>query len=325
MKRAGVQSLVVVVLLAGCRRHEDTGALIERLASPDESVRVDAAYQLARRGEVVVPDLLAALEDDRPLVRDWTIRTLGEMGREAEPAMPRISQALDDVDDDVRASAVIVLGNLRFDSVLPALIVKAKDPSPRVRALAVGTLGMHRNPETLPALGAAMRDLDEDVRVCALGALASFGGASSALLPDILAALDDGSPRVRAAAAGALGAMGPAARPALERLVRVLNEQDESQVQQAAIRAIANSGSEAVPLLVNALRNGARFARLAAADALGRAEAPAKDAIPALKAAIEEGDPLVAAAAEEAVRRIQGAIAAEEAEAREKAEAEEDR
>ena len=58
--------------------------------------------------------------------------------------------------------------------------------------------------------------------------------------------------------------------------------------------------------------------------ALGSMGSSARDALPALKQAVEEGDPLVVGAVEEEIRRIQGAIAADEAEASEKAEAETD-
>jgi HEAT repeat protein len=324
------RGVLLIVLLAGCGRHRSTGALIERLGSADEAVRIDAATELARRGEEAIPDLIAAMNDERPLVRQWAIWTLGEMGPRAEPAIGRLIEALDDTDDDVRRSATVVLGaNLRASSALPSLLQKIKDPAPQVRTASVWALwvmSVHgvSSGAVIPAIANGLHDPDETVRAEAATMLGRFGEEALATLPQILVALDDASPNVRAAAAAAAGAMGPAGRPALDRLVRAFNEDDDHNVRRAATGALAGLGAEAVPALTAALRHRDRFTRVAAAEALGFVEGPAKGALPDLKQAIEEGDPLVVSAAEDAIRRIEGSIAADAAEAREKAEAQVD-
>jgi HEAT repeat protein len=322
MKRPILQSLVMVVFLAGCSRHRSTEALIEDFASADEESRIQAAHALARRGEEVVPDLIEALDDERPLVRDWAIRTLWEMGPGAEAATQRLIQALDDTDHDVRRSATCVLA--ANPSALPLVLLKIKDPAPQVRTASIRALSVHpQDPGAIiPAIAGALHDPDETVRAAAATALGRFPKEATATLPALLAALDDGSPSVRGTAAGIIGEMGPAGRPALDRLVKALNDDVEQGVRQAAAGALAQFGAEALPPLIDALRHRDRFTRVTVVEALGYMGSTAKGAIPALKEAVQEGDPLVVAAAEEAIRRIEGAIAVDQVEAREKAEAE---
>ena len=261
MKRAAVESWVLVVLLTGCSRHPSTGALIEQLGSADEKSRLEAAYALARRGEEVVPAMIEALDDERPLVRDWAIRTLGEMGQRAEPAIPRLVQALDDTDHEVRRSAAFVLGmNLRAPPALPSLILKIQDPAPEVRTASIRALSiLGLDPGVvIPAIAAALRDPEATVRAAAATALGTFPKEATATLPELLAALDDGSPSVRGTAAGVIGEIGPAARPAFDRLVRAMNDDADQGVRKAA--AELSRASAPRPCLRSSMPSGTAIA-----------------------------------------------------------------
>ena len=54
----------------------------------------DAAESLPKMGKAAVPALIKALEGDKANVRNQAIKTLGEIGAAAEPAIPELKKLL---------------------------------------------------------------------------------------------------------------------------------------------------------------------------------------------------------------------------------------
>jgi len=118
-------------------------------------------------------------------------------------------------------------------------------------------------------------------------------------------ALMDESVRVREAAADALAEMGPQAVDAVPALIQALrNEEEDSDLRQAASDALGAIGSEAVPVLVQALADEDERVRWAAARALEDMGPQAVEAIPALIQALRDGDEDVSWAAASALGDI---------------------
>jgi hypothetical protein len=61
-----------------------------------------AASVLSRVGREAVPALRDALDHPSPVVRRWAATVLGSIGSEAEDAIPALTEALSDVDSNVR-------------------------------------------------------------------------------------------------------------------------------------------------------------------------------------------------------------------------------
>jgi HEAT repeat protein len=114
---------------------EELTALVEGLGDSDARIRQGAAKILARLGPAAkpaVPELLQALEDPAPGVREAAGEALRQIGPEAVPALV---QALSAQRADVRESAALALGLIgpAAQNAIPHLReLSANDPSPHV-------------------------------------------------------------------------------------------------------------------------------------------------------------------------------------------------
>ncbi|MCU0703786.1 MAG: HEAT repeat domain-containing protein [Fimbriiglobus sp.] len=86
--------------------------LIDGLKDPDPDVRLNLAVALAKVGPVAVEPLTAALDDSLAERRAGAAYALGQMGVVARPALPKLLDALDDKDLDVRRQASYSLSRL---------------------------------------------------------------------------------------------------------------------------------------------------------------------------------------------------------------------
>jgi HEAT repeat protein len=87
-----------------------TDALIKALKDENGTLREHAAEALGEIGaEVAVPDLTALLDDPDPRVRRDSVRSLGQLGAAAKPAIPKIQKLLQDAELPVRQAAEVAL------------------------------------------------------------------------------------------------------------------------------------------------------------------------------------------------------------------------
>ena len=150
--------------------------LMAGLYKSDESECLHAAYQLAAHGARAIPDLLDSLQDESQHVRRNTCYALSAIG---VPAVAPLIRALEAKNWWVRDSAAEVLGDMGRDAqkAVPALMHAVRDESDAIRshaAEALGTTGQQSD-TAVPALIAATQDAEESVRRNAVFALAQLG------------------------------------------------------------------------------------------------------------------------------------------------------
>lgn len=144
--------------------------------------------------------------------RQQAARDLGQLGLEAQDALPDLLAAVRDPDAGVRGAAVAALGLLGTGdpAVVPAIVAKLKDPAPFVRRAAAEALGiLGQQPKvSVPALVAALGDRDPGVRQAAITAFGMLESSAQQATRPLLHALNDENRGVRGAAALSLLAVG---------------------------------------------------------------------------------------------------------------------
>ena len=134
-----------------------------------------------------------------------------------------------------------------------------------------------------------------------------FDCCNSDIVNDLRRALAAGDKRVRASAARVLGYRGSAAKAALPELIQAISDPKAFRVKQASLLALAKFGPEAAPAidkLIKLLEDPApRFCELAA-HALGKIGPAASAAVGPLKKAGIDEQATVQAAARRALAAI---------------------
>lgn len=227
----------------GPQAREAVPALVERLSSPVEEVRLAAVDAIGQIGAVAAATAAAGCErllgDPSRSVRVAAAGALIGMERVVPRVRGVLSDALAADDPDVQAEAARTIGDWGaagrpFTKPLAELVTGAKDPD--VRAAAATALGDVGATTATAALGAALDDDDADVRCAAAYAVADMPEAARALVRQLVAAVDDDDVRVRIEVATALAHTGdPSARKALETLAA----DDDANVAAAAEDALA--------------------------------------------------------------------------------------
>ncbi len=280
------------------REHLAASTLAAAFQSADAGRRAIAASELPLAAGH--PRFLAlvetALADREPFVRRVAIGVVARLPEAT--ACPRLVRALEDTDEDVRATAS------------RALAKKLGDPrpgeSPEARTARAALL-VHPAPNALVrAEPAPLPDLESArMRRAFL--------ESDRLVPrsvaELTLALESRIPAIAPDAARLLAERGGAAATPV--LVRAL-EDGESPARVAAARALGQvGGPEAVPPLVRALENEDGALRRAAAEALARAGGPAAldDLSRAIANPLDDSD-IAAAAAVLAIEARTGSPAA---------------
>jgi HEAT repeat protein len=249
-----------------------------------------------------LPKLLADLGSKDAQARTRAALALGELGPDAQRAIPALFKVLKDGDENLArdaAQALRAIGAPSRDD-LPLLIAGLRDNSPRVRGYAVEALGKmgpearSAVPNLVPVLRA--KETDPELRQQAARCLGQIGAAAATEgVPALSEALKDSEAVVREAAAEALGKFGGQARAAAPSLIAVVADR-ETTVRRAALAALAQIGpdaKEALPKLKPAFKDADPEVRRHALDVLGRLGAEAvkdKEALEALKAALDDMD-----------------------------------
>lgn len=218
-----------------------TDELFPLLGHPDQRVRLEAELTLASRGPEVAKGLatiaagkplgrpaLAAKGDTSQLfARLHALWALGIIQREHAGLDPQwLLELLIDGNDEVRAQAAHVAGDLRLEGATGRFIQLLHDKSPRVRMYAAIGLARCSSAEAVEPLFALLRELGESDPVLRYACI--YGLSMCAPTARLFAAGDDPSADVRIAAVVALRRRNDAA------VARFLDDGDPRVALEAA-------------------------------------------------------------------------------------------
>ena len=224
--------------------------LIRELQDTDSDVRSIAAVTLGEIGpeaEDAVPILIKLLQDQdaEGFVRANAATALGKIGEGASKAVHTLINALRDQDKYVRRDAAEALEKIGT----PRTIKTVKD-----RYRVVIPLGWTGSEDEVPALIQALQNENKDVRVNASWTLRQRLKISSKAVPILIKALQDQDEWVRYHAAMALGEIGESASKAVPALINALQDQDK-YVRKYATGALGKIGKATVPVLIQTLKD----------------------------------------------------------------------
>jgi HEAT repeat protein len=247
----------------------------------------DVGKALAGGGRAAVPVLAEMLRQSDHRVHQQALLTLTVIGSEAEEARPALEEFLGtEADRTCLDMAMRLLVRMERRAAVDAVVqALERNPSAQGRAWAARSLG-GLGPEAhggLPALEQALRDDDQNVQVSAASAIWQLEHRSGPILPVLIDVIKSGHEEgVRAAVAGArqswTAGTPPIAMP--------------DDVTAAAIRLLLDMGSEskeAVPLLLEASKDGRPAVRRRVALVLGLIGRGVRKAVPGLVEALQQG------------------------------------
>ncbi|MBY0526432.1 MAG: HEAT repeat domain-containing protein [Gemmataceae bacterium] len=285
--------------------------LVRALRDKDNWVSALAAEALGEMGEGAadaIPGLVRSLRHVTPKVRANAAEALGKMGEAAQPAVRALETALVDAEDSVRSAAIRALGEIGHltETATAAVLAALEDPNPEVRASAVEAVG---NREELRSCGSshllhAVADANDGVKIEVAKALSRVVGDTSAVVAGLCQLLSDDNGAVQSQAALALGKLGTkaaAAGPALLQAVRT----GEAGVREHALRAIAIiQPAEATAAFIGGLKSSQPEIRKLAMAGFVKATELCPEAIPDLVEALRDPEVQVRANAARVLSRL---------------------
>lgn len=214
-------------------------AVLELVTGNALELRREGLWALGFVVETQDVELLAAAATDAdPKIRSVAIGSIPDSATD-DRAFHVLVEALRDLDEQVRVSAISKLGySGRADAVMP-LAALAADRAPRVRSMVAYALGRLGN-EATPALLRLVNDPDSHVRENARKALGSVGGPAA--VDALLTFAADEDPELRIEAAEAL-AKAVDSDPRVAPQLMVLAKDDQGTVRAATIHGLASAGA----------------------------------------------------------------------------------
>ncbi|MGB7085025.1 MAG: HEAT repeat domain-containing protein [Phormidesmis sp.] len=194
---------------------DDLLKLLDAIQIEDENTQLNVLILLRKIHDAqALPYILPFFESPNPALREAAVVTLRYLNQvvRCEPALALAS----DPAEPVRRSAILTLGHLSDEAVVPLLCEAiTADPDWQVRRNAAQALDLHATEAALPTLTQALADGHWQVRKFTARALQKI--ATPATIPSLIKALSDEYSDVRRDAAIALGTIGhPDALPALQ-------------------------------------------------------------------------------------------------------------
>ncbi|MBX7220269.1 MAG: HEAT repeat domain-containing protein [Blastocatellia bacterium] len=247
--------------------------------------RIQATAWLGELGEpAVIPKLALLLETDDAKQRVAVVEALGHINDRT--AIEPLIRSLDDRDPAVRTAASAAL--LRFGIAPERLTSDLAAKEWQIRIEALKLLSRMGNTSQIPAMVELLRDSEPQVRRAAVEALKSLKDTRA--VEGLMTALRDNDIGVRAGAAEALGEIGDAraTQPLLTALRNSANTSISTEIATALAKLKSN---QAVPLLLDGLRNPSWTVRAQIARVLG--EFQDTRAVPPLVEALEDNSAVV--------------------------------
>lgn len=166
----------------------ELSSIASNFASGSDLVADQTARELAELGSQNLEVYQQLLDDGRPDVRWWAVRSLAEI--ESPDVTPQLIRALDDADIAVCQCAALALQQQSDARAIPALIQVLNASDQLLRRLAGDAL-IAAGGDAVPALLEVMQDSPKKARIEAARALALIGDTRA--IPELFKALDDES------------------------------------------------------------------------------------------------------------------------------------
>ncbi len=222
--------------------------------------------------DTLISDLTAGDSEKRAV----TAKQLGEMGPEAEKAVPALANALKDNDVVVRANAAWALSEIKRNpkDALPALSEALGDSSWHVRGRAAVAMGEYGESAQnfASALWDPMADINDSVKAAAAGAYWQITENADRSKPILSSLLDSESKYTRANVVKAIARVGKPASGFTDPLLKLLQNDADPDVRAASAYALGRISDSTNDEVVNALREATSDeysnVRWAARDAL---------------------------------------------------------
>ncbi|MCA9212027.1 MAG: HEAT repeat domain-containing protein [Planctomycetales bacterium] len=288
----------------------------ERLRSTDSlSYDETAAILEASKaiGEAAVPVLVEAMEDPRvdDNLRERIAKTFGDIGAEAEAAVPALTRQIRNRNNSVRKKSVEALGKIGpvASATVPELLELLRNKDPYIIDASILTLGQIGETEHSDEVVAALINIIQTDRRSgrfgnsasnAAKALAGFGKRAEPAVPQLIEMIEAArSPD----ATLALGSIGPPASAGLP-ILRQLFVEEDFQVRIPAALAVSQidpQSDDGIAILIRSLEpkphQFSDFERKAAIRALGNLGPAAQSALPYLRRLIDSSSETSAVAA----------------------------
>jgi HEAT repeat protein len=183
--------------------HDRVQAFLDAVIAGDDTRAEEATVALLEVGDEAIPALRDILADPDPYRRWWAPRALTAVGTHA--AIGLLATALEDIDPDVRACAVVALSKLQPAEAIDPLVARLSDPSAYVARLTADALAQFGQP-AVEALINALEEGETAARAGAARALSAIQPEEA--IPALYRALDDPSALVTYYVEEALEKMG---------------------------------------------------------------------------------------------------------------------
>ncbi len=301
LSRCGLFLLVNLCISATLFGAVDVAALNERLAKSDATELLKTLGEVTELGSVAkatVPALGKLLSHADKAVRGHAAKALGAIGPASAPALAALTKGLSDPDATVRAYAAFAIGQLGEEakSAAPALARALVDADQLVRRQALKAVRAIRpDPGVMtPALTAMLKDAPPQETARVLDCLAEYGVDA---VPAMIRWLK--SPETTYWACLVLSEIGPEAKDAVPALVDVLKQSDVNVRREAmmTLGSIRVATPQVINALTQQLTDRDSLIRGPAAYSLGILGPDANAAIPALHKVLEDKDNVVRTAA----------------------------
>ena len=193
-----------------------------------------------------VPHLAAALKDPDPMVRQFAVGTLGQIGPLAKEAVPQIAELLKDKDMYQQRNAALVLGKIGPDaaSAAPALVQGLKTSDDITGRIICDALGKVRAKDAVPALLERVKGRQKGIWTRAAVALWQIENHPDAMAA-VVGALTSNDVLERVQAIQAVGDIGPAAKTAVPALLENLKNDRYRAPTIKALKAVDPEAAKA--------------------------------------------------------------------------------
>ena len=124
--------------------------LVDLLAHPDQRVRLEAQFELAKRNEADVL-LAVAKKNDSQLARVHAIWGLGQLGRKSQAAVLPLKPLLRDSDPEIQSQVLRVAADAYHEGFADEAQNLLYSPTPRVQLFAGMALGKIGSKKHVPA------------------------------------------------------------------------------------------------------------------------------------------------------------------------------